>query len=257
MEVFQAAEETINDIRVLVNKLVQNVSASNIVITADHGFMYQRDALTKSQKTPKHIDDAVLAKRRFMITDEPVEVEGTLTYAMDDVREQEKDLFVTVPKGISRFAVQGAGANFVHGGVMLQEIVVPVITFKNDRSRSSANKARRVDVKLTTPTRKITNTITYLTFLQTAKIEDKKLPLLLKLYFVDENGQRVSNENIIIAESVSSQPGDRTYREKFVFKSMTYDKRKTYYLVLEDEDEKTDGFYERYPFHIDIAFAGE
>ena len=254
MEVFQAAEDAIKDIRSLVNRLVVDISASNILITADHGFLYQRDRLTKSEKTPQNIDDALLAKRRFIVAGAPKQVEGTLTYAMDYLLKQEKELCVTVPTGVNRFAVQGAGANFVHGGAMLQEVVVPVITFKNDRSKSSANQAQKVDVKLTTPTRKITNTITYLSFLQTNRIEDKKLALRLKLYFVDEDRQRVSNENIIIADSISTQPSERTFREKFVFKSMEYDKRKTYYLVLEDEEEQVESIYERYPFTIDITF---
>lgn len=191
--------------------------------------------------------------KRFILTDKPTNAEGTLTYSMDYLTNQKEALYVTVPKGVNRFAIPGAGANFVHGGAMLQEIVVPVITFKNDRSRSLANKAKKVDVKLTTPTRKITNQIMYLEFLQMSRVEDKKLPLRLQLYFVDEDGQRVSNESIIIADSVSTQSGERIFREKFVFKDIAYDKRKTYYLVLEDEDTTVDGIYERYPFTIDIA----
>lgn len=59
---------------------------------------------------------------------------------------------------------------------------------------------KKVDVKLTTPTRKITIMITYLEFFQTEKVEEKKLPRRLKLYFADEIGNRVSIENIIIAD---------------------------------------------------------
>lgn len=98
------------------------------------------------------------------------------------------------------------------------------------------------------------NSITYLAFLQTSRVEEKRLSLRLKLYFVDEDGQRVSNENIIIADRVSAQPSDRTFREKFVFKDMAYDKRKTYYLILEEDDGSVEGIYEKYPFTIDIAF---
>ncbi|WP_042224727.1 BREX-1 system phosphatase PglZ type A [Oceanobacillus manasiensis] len=255
MEVFQAAEEAISDIRTLINQLVNNVSASNILITADHGFLYQRDELTTSQKLPQGKVDATVTKRRFMLSETPPAIEGTLTYPMGDLLQQDNELYVTVPKGLNRFAIQGAGANFVHGGAMLQEVVVPVITFKNDRSKSSINIAKKVDVKLTSPARKVTNTITHLEFLQIERIAVKKLPLHLKLYFVDENGERVSNENIIIADSDSSQPGERTFREKFIFKSIEYDKRKTYYLILEDETEQVESQYERYPFTIDIAFS--
>src|SRR5699024_8822069 len=130
MEVFQETEEAIDDIRLLVNQLVNNVSASNILITADHGFIYQRDTIEKSQKIPKKLEDTIITNRRFSVSDQQATVEGTLTYAMDYILQQEKELFVTVPKGINRFSVQGPGANYVHGGAMLQEIVVPVITFK-------------------------------------------------------------------------------------------------------------------------------
>ncbi|MEN1968323.1 PglZ domain-containing protein [Lentibacillus sp. N15] len=50
MEVFQAVEEAMDDILALVNRLVNTVSAANMLITADHGFIYQRDRVEKSQK---------------------------------------------------------------------------------------------------------------------------------------------------------------------------------------------------------------
>ncbi|GAB3804910.1 hypothetical protein [Virgibacillus kimchii] len=84
-------------------------------------------------------------------------------------------------------------------------------------------------------------------------MEDKKRPRNLTVYFVDEDGERVSNEVRMIAESVSSQATERTMREKFVFKSIAYDKRKDYYLILEDEEEKMESIYEKYAFTIDIV----
>ncbi|MEB5469793.1 BREX-1 system phosphatase PglZ type A [Virgibacillus pantothenticus] len=251
IEVFEAAENAINDIRLLVNRLVANISVSNILITADHGFLYQRDALVSSQKLPNDTKDTIVSKRRFSVMDHAYKGAGTLTYSLNYILNQEKELFVTVPKGVTRFSIQGAGSNYVHGGAMLQEIVIPVITFKNDRSKSSKNLVKKVNVKLTTPTRKITNPITFLEFLQTEKVENKRLSRRLVSYFTDEAGNRVSNENIIIADKTISQAGERTYREKFVFRSIQYDKRKNYYLVLEDEG--TGEEYERYGFIIDIV----
>ena len=205
--VFEAAEEAINDIRLLVNQLVNDVSASNIIITTDHGFLYQRNQLEQRDKMPKGVDHSLMVKRRFIMTEEMPEIDGTLTYSMNQILEQETPLHVTMPKGTERFSIQGAGANYVHGGAMLQEIVVPVITFKNDRSSVSENTVRKVDVKLTSPVRKITNVMTYLEFFQIEKVEEKRRPLRLKLYFIDETDQRISNENIIIADSRSSEAG--------------------------------------------------
>ncbi|MUV38425.1 hypothetical protein JNUCC1_02263 [Lentibacillus sp. JNUCC-1] len=250
-DVFQAAETAVDDITQLVNQLVVNLSVSNVLITADHGFIYQRDNIAESQKTPRYKGESLLLKRRFMLTDGPINVEETLSYEMNQTNGG-KPLFITVPKGINRFPIQGAGANFVHGGAMLQEIVVPVIKFKNDRSRSDENAVKQVIVRLTTPTRKITHEVTYLTFLQTERVDDKRRPLRLNAYFVDEAGMRVSNENVIIADRTANHPAERTFREKFVFKRMNYDKRKTYTLVLEDEEDKAGAAYERYSFTIDI-----
>ncbi|CUB36092.1 BREX-1 system phosphatase PglZ type A [Bacillus cereus] len=256
-EVFHAVEQTLKDIRSLVNQLINTVSASNIVITADHGFIYNRDTLQASDKVKKDFLNTDIEKRRFIISSESNSIEGTMNFSMDYVLGEGSRKYVKVPRGANRFAVQGTGANYVHGGAMLQEIVVPVIKFKNDRSKSSKNDVRKVEVKLTSLTRKITNSITYLEFFQTEKIEDKKTPLRLKVYFTDEEGNRISNENIIIADSQSSKPEDRTFKEKFVLKSMTYDKTKKYYLVLEDEEEAVENIYEKVAFTIDIAITND
>ena len=256
-EVFHAVEQTLKDIRSLVNQLINTVSASNIVITADHGFIYNRDTLQASDKVKKDVLNTDIEKRRFVISSESNSIEGTMNFSMDYVLGEGSGKYVKVPRGANRFAVQGTGANYVHGGAMLQEIVVPVIKFKNDRSKSSKNDVKKVEVKLTSLTRKITNSITYLEFFQTEKIEDKKTPLRLKVYFTDEEGNRISNENIIIADSQSSKPEDRTFKEKFVLKSMTYDKTKKYYLVLEDEEETVENIYEKVAFTIDIAITND
>lgn len=255
MDVFQAAEEAMDDIRVLIGRLVNTLSAANILITADHGFLYQRNRLDKSQKLPKKLEDSLVATRRFSISEQETSVDGTLSYPMNYLLGQDSTLYVTVPKGISRFAIQGAGANYVHGGAMLEEIVIPVITFKNDRNKTPTNTVAKVGVKLTTPTRKITNNVTYLEFFQMDKVAEKMLPRRLKLYFADETGNRISNENIIIADSSSSLATERTSREKFVFQVRAYDKREMYYLIVEDEEAGKDSVYETYTFSIDIAFG--
>ncbi|CAM3140152.1 BREX-1 system phosphatase PglZ type A [Filibacter tadaridae] len=255
MGVFEAVDDTMNDIRLIINQLVNAVSASTIMITADHGFIYQRDQLEKRDKIPKEVDDARISTRRFILSDQEVNVDSTLTYSMDYILESDQQLYATVPKGADRFQVQGAGANYVHGGAMLQEIVVPVITFKNDRSKHSGNDLRKVEVKLTNPVRKITGIITYLEFFQTEKVEGKRRPNRLLAYFVNEEGQRISNENIIIADSPSGDPRDRTYREKFVFRTMRYNRKARYYLILQEEEKTPHSIYDKIPFSIDITIS--
>ena len=132
--------------------------------------------------------------------------------------------------------------------------MIPVIHFKNERGKF-AKEVQKVSVTLTSISRKITNPITYLEFFQTEKVADKTVPCRLKLYLTDIDGNRISNENIIIADIKSDDPTERTFKEKFVLKNMKYDKSKKYYLVLEDEEETAKQIYDRIPFIIDLTIS--
>lgn len=253
-EVFDATEKAFKEILDLVNKLVNRVSAASIIITADHGYLYQRSAMEESNKiSGVKLDDGE-DSRRFLLTSKDEFVEGTITFSMDYLLGEGSNKYVITPNGTSRFKVQGAGANYVHGGAMLQEIVVPVIRFKNDRSASSVNDIRKVKVSLTSINRKVTNPITVLEFFQDEKLQDKVIGKKIRTYFEDEEGNKISNIKTIIADSRSKYPTDRTYRIEFVLESRAYDKTKQYFLVMEDEED-ANGDYERIPFNIDIAIV--
>lgn len=239
----------------MVRNLVNHVSATNIYITADHGFIYRRSPLQEHDKLSKHDTEAMEAGKRFLLTTAAFDLEGALSISMDYLLGEQTTLTAIVPRGVIRYKVQGPGANYVHGGASLQEIIIPLIKFKY--VRKDAYRATKVTVKLTNISRKITNRITYLEFLQTDKVEEKKLPLKLKLYFADAKGKRISNENIIIADSSSKQPQERTFREKFTLKDMAYDKSEHYYLIMEDEEESVEKIYEKIPFTIDLLISDE
>ncbi|MEG2655919.1 MAG: BREX-1 system phosphatase PglZ type A [Clostridium sp.] len=254
-EVFTATKDAFKEISCLINKLVNRVSAASIIITADHGYLYKRSAIEESNKLSGIKLDDSEENRRFLLSSNSDRIEGALTFSMDYLLGKESNKYVITPKGTSRFKVQGSGANYVHGGAMPQEVVVPVIKFKNDRSVSSVNDIRNVKISLTSITRRITNIITYLEFFQDEKLQDKVISRRVKCYFEDEEGNRISNENIIIGDSRSENPVERTYREKFVLKSMIYEKAKQYFLVIEEEDAS--GYYDRIPFNIDIAILND
>ena len=255
-EVFSATEEAFKEIVTLINKLVNRVSASNIIITADHGYLYKRSEMEESNKICGIKLDDGEDSRRFLLTSKNEIVEGTLAFSMDYLLGEGCNKYVITPKGTSRFKMQGAGSNYVHGGAMLQEILVPVIRFKNDRSSSSINNIRKVKVTLTSINRKITNPIAFLEFFQDEKLQDKVIGKKVRAYFEDEVGTKISNIKTIIADSRSENPKDRSYRVEFVLESRTYDKTKQYFLVMEDSED-ANGEYDRIPFNIDIAIVDD
>ena len=256
-EVFKAVEEAFADLRLLVKSLINHLSATNIFITADHGFIYRRAELKEADKIPRRVEGALDENRRFVLTEDNENIDGTLSFTMRYILGKNTKLMAIVPRGVNIFKVQGAGANYIHGGASLQEIVIPVIKFKNDRSKSDALSVKKVDVKLTSIFRKITNRITYLEFFQTEKVENKRVPIRLKLYFTDEEDNKISNENIIIADSRSAKPEERTFREKFTLRDLPYDKGKQYYLVMEDEEETVEKVYQKIPFIVDLAIVDD
>jgi len=255
-EVFEATDKTFKDLSGLVRKLRNEVSAINIIITADHGYIYRRTPLAEHDKTPKQELAGVKSKRRFILAKENIEKQGTQNFSMDYLTKNHNGMYAVLPRITNCFKVQGSGTRYVHGGTALQEVVIPVIRFKSDKNLTRSMSAKKVSLGLTNLSRKITSVITHFTFFQNEPVDEKHLPLRVTAYFADEKGNRISNENIIIAESTSKKPEERTYKEKFTLKDMAYDKGATYYLILKDEDELVNTELEKIPFVIDLVFGG-
>ncbi|WP_342193880.1 BREX-1 system phosphatase PglZ type A [Paenibacillus uliginis] len=253
---FTAVDRAIDELYDTVKIIKDDLSGTNIFITADHGFVYQRDALEESDKIEKEGIQALEVKRRHLLSQEKRERIGLLDINMDTLIKNEHQITTYVPKATIRFKIQGAGANFVHGGASLQEIVVPLIQFKNIRSgQKNSREIEKVDVKLTNTTRKITNSLFNLTFFQTEKVEDKRVPRIVKIYMVDDADNVISNEEMLICDRISDKPDERTFKLRFALKSMPYDKSKNYYLVTIDAE--TNVIVEKTSFTINLGIVSD
>lgn len=253
-EVFEATEKCFKELLSLVNTLF-SAGAINIIITADHGYIYRRTPLLESDKTPKNPEDSIEIKRRYIVSSQCQDIQGTSNFPLSYIDKDLYDIWVCVPKGANCFKIQGAGTNYVHGGASLHEIVVPVISIKNSKNSKKPIGTEKTTLSYSGISKKITNTITYLTFFQNEKVDEKVLPLRVKVYFTDEEGNRISNENIIIADSESLNPDDRTYKEKFTLRNIKYDRSKDYYLFIEDDEGMVRKVYYKIPFKIDLMFG--
>ncbi|WP_307555776.1 BREX-1 system phosphatase PglZ type A [Paenibacillus sp. V4I5] len=253
---FTAAERAIDELYDIVKIIRDDLSGTNIFITADHGFVYQRDALEESDKIEKEGIQVLEIKRRHLLSQEKGERIGLLNINMDSLIKNEHRITTYVPKATIRFKIQGAGANFVHGGASLQEIVVPLIQFKNIRSgQKNSREIEKVDIKLTNTTRKITNSLFHLNFFQTEKVEDKRVPRTVKIYMVDDAENVISNEEMLICDRTSEKPDERTFKLRFALKSIPYDKNSNYYLV--SKDVETNIVVEKTPFNINLGIVSD
>ncbi len=248
-----AVERALEEIVEAVDLLTKNLTEVNLYITSDHGFIYQRRPLEESDKTQRSDVTPISSNRRFMLFDEPVDVPSTLSIELKYLLGSESTSVAVVPKGHNRYRLQGGGQRFVHGGASLQEIVIPLVHFTNDRKKDPSKEVTKVDVRLTTDIRRITNSIFTLNFFQTEPVGGKKTARQLKAYFIDPDGNIISDEVPLLADSESTQAEERNLRLRFNLKSQTYDRSVTYYLILEDIEETVEKVYDRVPFMIDLG----
>lgn len=246
--IFTACDKAINELEKLVKDLHTTFSGVNCFITADHGFFYKRGKIESFEKTSK-TSNATKQKTRYSYSDTISNEEGILSINLDYVFGKDSG-FVNIPKGNIIFARQGTGVNYVHGGALPQEIIIPVIDFKSARLKGDSKKVGITYSGLST---KITNAITYLEFLQDNNIDENNKPCRYLLHFEDETGKKISDECTIIADYENTEVKDRFFREKFVFKNIEYDRSKPYYLVIIDEETGIE--HSRVKFYIDIAIV--
>ncbi len=247
-EVFTACDKAINELERLVKDLHTTFSGINAFITADHGFFYKRGRIESYEKTSK-TTNSTKQKTRYSYSDSIVDEEGILSISLDYLFGENSG-YVNIPKGNIIFARQGTGINYVHGGILPHEIIIPVIDFKSTRT---TEESKKVGITYSGLSTKITNAITYLEFLQDSNVDENNKPCRYLLHFEDKDENKISDECTIIANYENTEVKDRFFREKFVFKNIKYDKNEPYYLVIIDEE--TGIIKDKIKFYIDIAIV--
>ena len=159
-----------------------------------------------------------------------------------------------------REKMSGGGLNFVHGGISLQEMVVPVIEYHHLRNESAEYRRNKqkydtkpVTVNLLSASRKISNMIFSLNFYQTDAVGANRETAAYQVYFTDANGRQISDVQKIIADKTAADATERTFRCTFNLKPLKFSNTETYYLVIADEQGLQAP--QRVEFQIDIAFA--
>ncbi|MEO3939819.1 BREX-1 system phosphatase PglZ type A [Paenarthrobacter nicotinovorans] len=203
-QVFEAAEDTLRELVDLVKRLT-NANATNILITADHGFLFQDTALDDAfyLSTLPQGDDIKVINRRYVLGHDLKEVPAFKTFTSAQLG-LDGDLDVQIPKSIHRLRLPGAGSRFVHGGAALQEIVVPVLAINKKRK----SDVRTVNVKIMPESDKITTGQLVIKLFQAEPVSEKVRPLVLRAgLYVGEI--LISNHLSLTFDQDSTDPRDR------------------------------------------------
>jgi len=257
--VFTACEKAVSELKNMVRIIVNEFGGTNILITADHGFLYTYSPLNEDNKADKTSFNSMDVEygRRYAIMQKGASPDYLMPVKFLD-GETEFEGFA--PRENIRIKMNGGGLNFVHGGISLQEMVVPVIDYHHLRNDSMEYKRNRqkydtkpVTVSLLSASRKISNMIFSLNFYQKDAVGANREAATYQVYFTDSNGKQISDVQKIIADKTTDNGTERTFRCTFNLKPLKYSNTGTYYLVIADEQGLQ--LPQREEFQIDIAFA--
>lgn len=252
-EVFAACEEAVTEIVDAIRRISMNANTLHFIVTADHGFIYKRDKVQESDKIGGVMDKDCIAKRRYIVSKQPVQDNGICNLSLGYLLGNHDDKIVSFPCSTSVFKVPGSGGqNYVHGGSSPQEMMVPVVDIKMEKGHM---ETRTVQIMLVSLIQKITNLITTLDFIQSEPISDVVKGTNFRLYFVSDDNEKISNENIYVADNRDEDTQKRIFRMRFTFKNKKYDKHKHYYLVAYDQSNDIEVF--RHAVVMDLAFSDD
>lgn len=256
--VFPACDDAMEELKNIVRIITSDFGGIYIMITADHGFLYTYSPLTEDDKA----DNAGFKNRiieygrryAIMMKDSKPEYLQYVKFL-----DGNTDYEAYAPKENVRIKMNGGGLNYVHGGISLQELCVPLIEYHFLRKQSKeyqrnkeAYDTKPVEISLLSATHKISNMIFSLNFYQKEAVGDNRTAAVYQIYFTDGKGKQISDVQKIIADKTSENGQERTFRCSFNLKSLKYDNKEIYYLVIAEEGGEIKAQEE---FQIDIALA--
>lgn len=207
-----AVNDAIDDIvRLLKKGAAMNIS--HFIVTADHGFLYQHEDVAESDFLKiAEFSYELQIQRRYAVgatipADPRIKIFTAQQLGLGGDRQ------FGFPKGIQRLRLQGAGSRYVHGGASLQEIVVPLLEIKKERS----SDVGKVDVDIVRASQQITTGQVSITFLQAEPVGEKCLARELRAGFFSKSGIPISDTRTLKFDSTADDARQRERREQFVF----------------------------------------
>lgn len=211
--VFEAVEETLQELIRLIKKLT-GANANNLLVTSDHGFIYQNRAIDESDFSGVDAEgeQILFRDRRFVLGKGLAEASSLHKFTPEQLGLA-GEVEVQIPKSINRLRLKGSGSRFVHGGASLQEVVIPVL--KINKKRQSDVTAVDVDI-LRGASSVITSGQLAVTLYQAGPVTDKIQPRVLRAGIYTEAGDLISDSHDLTFDLSSDNPRERELQVRFV-----------------------------------------
>ena len=133
-QIVNSCRDAITELKKMIPKIHASYNVTEVYITSDHGFLFNDIMLTDKDKH-KIEEDCLERSTRYYLTKSKDEVNGVVKFPLNEVSGMVNvsDVMVAVPMGTNRFAAPSGGYMFTHGGAALQELIIPVITSRQER----------------------------------------------------------------------------------------------------------------------------
>ncbi len=246
----EAAERAIEDLVTLVRSL-SSANFSNILITSDHGFLYQHRALEESEFSLAEPtgEELVYRNRRFVLGRNLAETSGMKKFSSSSLGLS-GDLDALFPNSINRLRVQGAGNRYVHGGTSLQEVILPVLQVRKQRR----DDVSLVDVQIIVTGRNlISSGQIAVTIYQEQPVSEKRQKRELRVGIFASDKTLISDQHDLEFDFSSENPRERELKVKLLLsRSADAYNNQDVFLKLQQRVGKTSHYedYKSQPFQL-------
>ena len=253
---FQATRSSIDELGNLVSRIINNLNGNYIVLTADHGFLYQEGAPTETDKS--HVKDkppgTVISKKRYLIGMDLPDHAGAYRGTTATTASAKGEMEFWVPRGANRFHFVG-GSRFVHGGAMPQEIVVPVIQVAQLKGKSAIKtRMRNVGISILGSSLKITTSRYRFRLIQTEAVSERVKPLTATIAIYDGD-EPITNVERLSFGSEATDMNEWRQEVWLTLASQGFNKKRPYQLIVRNAET---GIEEaRMDVTIDLAFDND
>lgn len=237
-DTFDAVRKAINELGDLVRFIINSLNGNYIVVTADHGFLFSdtKPGDTHKSKLDHEPTGTVTSKRRYLLGRNLPDVDEAYHGHTKNSAKADGDMEFWLPKATNLFRFSGGVTRFIHGGTMLQEVMVPVVTVRHIKGKGKQDTATKsVGVQVLGVNHRITTPKYRFQLLQTEPVSDRVKGITLKVA-IFQGHEPVSNIEKVTFDSTSENMDERTKQVVLVLEDRPYDKKTKYVLRLRDAE---------------------
>ncbi|GAB0075691.1 BREX-1 system phosphatase PglZ type A [Pseudomonas marginalis] len=254
---FSACRDAIGDLESIVSRIINNLNGHRVLVTADHGFLFQDSALEALDRSKLLTKPAgsIVSKKRYLIGRNLGSSDQVHAGFIRDTAGISDDMMFWSPKGVNRFHFVG-GARFIHGGASLQEVAVPVLKVQQVRGQKAKETAiRKAQITVLGNNFTITTNRYVFNLLQTEPVSERVHPAILRVGLFDEAGEAVSVVEQVSMDSDSQNLDQRQRKVILTLLNRPFSSSERYYFKLLDTETGVEQF--RIDVRINLAISND